>query len=164
MSELGQMPVCRDRTKKGDIINFRKDWIELCSDRVWLETARQYSYILILNILKLNLLHNENISGFVVLFFFWAWIFAWAHCWKQLFTSVNWLISQNWLQFLFNIFLVKVVAVCLIVKSLCLIELGFFLKIKIYINSKFKVLKPFVSYSVSIYAFMSGTLVAIYFI
>lgn len=84
-------------------------------------------------------------------FFFWAWIFAWAHCWKQLFTSVNWLISQNWLQFLFNIFLVKVVAFCLIVKSLCLIELGFFLKIKIYINSKFKVLKSFVSYSVSIY-------------
>lgn len=59
------MPVCRNRTKKENLINFRKTEYYI----IVLRRQDNESNFLILNILKLNFLHNENISGCVVLIF-----------------------------------------------------------------------------------------------
>lgn len=58
------MPVCRNRTKKENLINFRKTEYYIIVLR-----RQDNDSFLILNILKLSFLHNENISGCVVLIF-----------------------------------------------------------------------------------------------
>lgn len=59
------MPVCRNRTKKENLINFRKTEYYI----IVLRRQDNDSNFRILNILKLSFLHNENISGCVVLIF-----------------------------------------------------------------------------------------------
>lgn len=59
------MPVCRNRTKKENLINFRKTEYYI----IVLRRQDSDSNFLILNILKLSFLHNENISGCIVLIF-----------------------------------------------------------------------------------------------